>query len=238
VYAHLDWLEEEAGRHGIPVVRVTNGNLREQTMNGFVGGTKSRDKRCASLPLYVLSPSGDAGMIRRQCTSEYKITPIEKYIKKNILGLKKTSRWPTSKVIDQWMGISTDELRRVRQSKVLWNEFVYPFCNLPDKYLERPMNRAACVAWLARNYPGRDIPRSACVGCPFHSNEEWRHVRDNPDEWASAIEVDEAIRHADGMRGTVYLHRSCKPLSEADLGDQPGQLEFGFSAECLGYCGS
>ena len=41
------------------------------------------------------------------------------------------------------------------------------------------------------------------------------------------------------MIGEGYLHRSLKPLEEADLGDEPDQGMFhGFREECLGYCGS
>jgi 3'-phosphoadenosine 5'-phosphosulfate sulfotransferase (PAPS reductase)/FAD synthetase len=32
VYDHLDWLTEEAAKAGIPVHRVTNGDLRQHTL--------------------------------------------------------------------------------------------------------------------------------------------------------------------------------------------------------------
>ena len=238
VYDHLDWLEDEAANHNIPVVRVSKGNLREHTMNGFVRGRKEDGNLYAVLPLRVLNPDGTNGMIQRQCTSEYKVGPIDRHIKTEILGLSKTARWPTTHSIDLWFGISVDEMRRIRQAKTAWKQHVYPFCNLPDKYIKKPTSRGACVAWLAENYPGRNMPRSVCIGCPFRSNQAWRYLKKNPKEWADAVEVDEKIRFANTMNREVYLHRSLRPLKNADLGDDPNQMGFGFGEECLGYCGS
>ena len=107
---------------------------------------------------------------------------------------------------------------------------------LPHAY-----SRDDCRTWLAAHYPERNIPRSSCLGCPFHSNAEWRHVKKNHEEWADVIEVDRAIRHVEGMRGEVFLHRSGKPLEDVDLraDHEKGQwLLFGAEEECLGYCGT
>lgn len=240
VYEHLEWLKLEAEAAGIPLVTVTKGNLRQHTVEGFVRGSKGDGQRYATLPLRVMNQDGTDGMVRRQCTREYKIEPIERWIKAELLGLKKGARWPTEHVVDQWMGISTDEMRRARMSDKAWRVFVYPLLGLPDRLLpgRGHMNRSGCVEWLRDNYPGRDMPRSSCIGCPFHTNAEWRQVRSNPAEWADVVEVDEAIRHADGMDGTVYLHRSLRPLAEADIGHDPEQGTFEFAEECLGYCGS
>jgi hypothetical protein len=45
------------------------------------------------------------------------------------------------------------------------------------------------MEWMEKNkYP--KPPRSACTFCPFHSNEEWRKVRENKEEWDKVIELD------------------------------------------------
>src|SRR5690606_41859438 len=67
VYEHLDWLEAQAHEAGIPVFRVTGGDLRQHTLEGFVRGSKKDGQRYATLPLHVLQPNGSHGMIRRQC---------------------------------------------------------------------------------------------------------------------------------------------------------------------------
>ena len=239
VYEHLDWLCGEAAKAGIPVHRVTNGNLRTHTLEGFVRGSRTEGQRYASLPLYVLNEDGSQGMIRRQCTREYKIVPIERFIRRELLGLRPGQRAPAD-AVDQWFGISSDEMRRVRISQDHWKRNVYPLTGIPFDLLDRPYTRLMCEDWLREHYPRRFVPRSACVGCPYHTNDEWRRIRDDPEQWADAVAVDEAIRHADGMDGEVYLHRDCVPLEEADLrtDEDKGQMTLGFRAECLGYCGN
>jgi hypothetical protein len=236
VYRHLDWIGDYAEDHGIPVHVVQRGNLREETVNSHTIGS-----RAASIPLRILNPDGTDGIVRRQCTSEYKVEPIEAYIKQEVLGLSRRGRWPHEHVIDQWFGISADEAVRMRSPKPReqWKRHVYPLCGVPDMMLGRTFNRAACVAWLAEHYPERSIPRSSCIGCPFHTNAEWRDLKYNrPDEWADAIEVDEAVRDGKGLTGQGFLHRSLKPLRVADLDDDPAQMSLGFHEECLGYCGN
>ena len=237
VYSHLDWLENEAGKSGIPVYRVSNGDLRKHTLEGFVRGSSGKGQRYATLPLFVLNPDGSKGMIRRQCTHEYKIVPIEKFIRRELLGIKKHGRAPAD-AVDQWFGISSDETRRVRISQDHWKRNVYPLVGLPFEMLDRPFTRLMCQEWLRKNYPDRHVPRSACIGCPYHTDKEWRRIKADPKQWEDAIEVDRAIRHAEGMNGEVFLHRSCVPLERLDLTSQH-EFDFdGFREECMGYCGN
>lgn len=105
--------------------------------------------------------------------------------------------------------------------------------------VERGMTRRDCLRWLERHgYP--EPPKSACIGCPFHSDAGWRRLRDDePDAWADAVAVDHAIRTGfRRLRGTVYLHRSAVPLEDVDLSDgaDPGQLDL-WGNECEGLCG-
>ena len=60
--------------------------------------------------------------------------------------------------------------------------------------IEQRMTRQDCLRWLERyGYP--TPPKSSCVGCAFHSDAAWRAIRDDdPEAWASALEVDRAIR--------------------------------------------
>lgn len=238
VYENLEWLTIEAGKHNIPVHRVTKGDLRQHTIEGFVRGSVDKKQRYASLPLYTRQPNGDKGMIRRQCTREYKIEPIERFIKREILGLRPYQRVERD-CVEQWFGISADELKRVRASTTYWKTHQYPLIGIPKEMLPKAYTRQACIHWLQEHYPGRQFTRSACIGCPYHSNTEWRFIRDNVKYWNDAIEVDIKIRKAGGIKGDVFLHRDCVPLLKADLrtDEEKGQIEMGFREECLGYCG-
>lgn len=99
-------------------------------------------------------------------------------------------------------------------------------------------SRQDCLKYLEeRQYP--KPPKSACIGCPFHTNAMWRELRDNePEEWADAVAADRALRTGDGykMRGREFMHRSCLPLDQATIdSDDPRQL--GFDLDCEGMCG-
>lgn len=150
------------------------------------------------------------GMVKRQCTAEYKIQPIERFIKTDILGLPSKGKWPKECVVRQWFGISSDESRRCRASQARWKSHWYPLC-------DRFITRLGCLLWIDKN--GFPVPpRSACIGCPFHHNDEWRAMKiHRPSEFADACQFDDSIRKCGGMRGDVYLHRSFQPLRDVDL---------------------
>ena len=217
VYDHLNRLEREvAAPAGIPIYRVSSGNIRNDALDPTA--------RFATMPLYVLSPDGKDGMTRRQCTSEYKLKPIKRQVRE-LLGYPSPARVPKGVHVEQWIGISTDERDRaldadgnLKTGDVLFSRNRYPL-------LELDMSRDACRVLLTSAGFG-STPKSACVGCPFHTNAQWRNLRDNhPAEFADAVEFDAAIRqgsaraNADGkpLRGTAYLHRSRVPLADAPI---------------------
>lgn len=239
VYQHLEWMIEE-GKGKIPIVKVTAGNLRDDALE-FMQQRKSADgKRYASMPLYVLNPDGSKGSLNRQCTKEYKIIPIERYIRREILGMKHGQRIPADVMVEQVFGISFDERSRMRAPMNKWSRFSYPLVDLK-------MRRQQVIEWAERNYPGRVFPRSACIECPFMSNRELRTMRDErPQEWAERVSFDEAIRDRDRDRQRLnrtvhaepYLHRSCVPLSVANLGDDQNEFAWGMENDCSGHCGT
>lgn len=170
------------------------------------------------------------GMMRRACTTDFKIVPIRRKVRQ-LLGLTR-KRSPDHAVAEQWIGISTDEASRMKPSFEDWQVNRWPL-------IEQRMSRQDCLAWLRRHdYP--TPPKSACIGCPFHDNGRWRHMRDHdPEAWADAVVVDQALRSGiRRIRGDVYLHRSCVPLDEADLSTAAdhGQLDL-WPIECEGMCG-
>lgn len=234
VYAHLEWLEGEAKAAGIPIYRVTAGNLREHVTVGVKKKTKE-GKHYVSLPIFVVNADGSRGLVsQRQCTNDYKIVPIERKARE-LLGLKRGQRWPKEPVLNQWFGISADEARRVRTPKRSAIEYSYPLV------FDLGMSRDDCETWAAKHYPGHKFPRSACIGCPFHQNEEWQRIKADDEAWKDACEADVMIRsQTDGPRtGTCYLHRSCVPLADADLSVKPkgpDSLSL-FRHECMGVCG-
>lgn len=197
VYDWLGGLQLAAGYAGIPVDMVTAGNLRDDAISR--GGAANR---FASLPLHVRNQDGTPGMLRRQCTKEYKVRPVQRRLRE----LGATSRQPVTLLI----GISRDEAQRVKPSRVQYVQHEYPL-------VDARMTRTDCVRWLA-DHGYDEPPKSACIGCPFMDDRRWRDLRDNrPDEWADAVEFDAAIRHQTRIDGEVFLHRSLVPLPMIDL---------------------
>ncbi|WP_059006757.1 adenine nucleotide alpha hydrolase family protein [Streptomyces specialis] len=229
VYDHLDRIEREIAKPaGIPILRVSAGNIRSDALDPA--------KRFASMPLFIRNPSGSEGMARRQCTSEYKIRPIKKKVRE-LLGHPHPRRVPGGVFVEQCIGISVDEFHRAKDADVAYMKNRFPL-------IEDGLSRADCLRLLRSRGFGA-TPRSACLGCPYHSNAQWRARRDGaPGEGRDVVACDAAIRSgnaratADGapLLGQAYLHRSRRPLDEAPIdrvtarewADRQGEL-----AECL-----
>lgn len=212
VYVWLDWLES---RLTFPVHRVQRGNIKEDLLR-FVNST---GHRFIAIPAYTWN----GGMGRRQCTREYKIEPIIKKIRELGGGLKAP--------VEMWIGISLDEIRRMKPNRVKWITTLWPL-------IERRMSRQDCLRWmLNKGYPAP--PKSSCLGCPFHDDVYWRRLKaESPEEFADTVAVDKAIRDIPGFDYEQYLHRSLMPLDEVDLSTEEdhGQLDM-FDGDCEGYCG-
>lgn len=225
VYEHLDWLEEEVP---FPVHRVSHGDLRKDVLLSAREGD-----RIAQPPFFTETPGGEfEGHLRRACTVDYKVRPILRKLRE-LLGVGKGERVPRGSVlINQYIGISLDEVQRMKEAPEPWIKHHWPL-------VEKRMSRHDCLRWMEKNgYPRP--PRSACVGCPYHGNDEWRSLRDNrPEEWQDAVEFDRGIR--EGIRGTknrLYLHRSLKPLDDVDLSTDVERGQLTFLDECDGMCGN
>ncbi len=230
VYRQLRWLQNKADLP-FPVLIVSAGNLATEMLESAQG----KNNAYGRIPLYVPGKKGFAGRVRRQCTLNYKIDPIDSYIRKEVLGLKKGQRAPKGAWVEQVIGISWEERHRARQPSKAWQQFSWPL-------IEKKMRRYDCLVWIDRHgYP--TPPRSACTICPNRSREEWRWLQQNdPEGWRQAVTVDRAIRG--GMRGisagSCYLHRSLKPLDEVDVSgpdDWFGGNLFDGLGGCQGACG-
>jgi len=241
VYKHLDLLRSL----GQPAIWVRSaGRLGDD----LVHGCNSTGQRFASIPAFTAldhrsRPPGAVrpGRVRRQCTAEYKIEVVERAIRRELLGLRPRQHVPKGVIVYQYFGISLDEAGRAQRAKkrfegVLWARPTYPL-------LELGWTRKDCVAWLRERVP-YPVPRSACVFCPFHSNQEWAALRrSDPEGWSRAVAIDEALRQEGNIVNRrldqkLYLHRSCVPLGEIDFDALSPEAVHPLTAgECHGTCG-
>lgn len=216
VYSHLSWLREVSS---IPIHTVQAGNIREDSLEKKMPSKKA--KAFFTLPAYMNNLSGKESMLRRQCSKEYKLKPIRRWIRENLVKGERC---------EMMIGISTDEAHRMRDSEVKYIANKYPL-------IDKRMSRNSCLVWLEK-HGYQQPPKSACIGCPFHSDAQWRDIRDNNKEgWEDAVDFDTKIRRITKVNEDVYLHRQMLPLNEVDLSTQEdhGQLSL-FGNECLGLC--
>jgi hypothetical protein len=205
VYDWLDWLETKLP---YPVYRVTAGNLTTDTLNGL----NSTGQSFQPIPWHMKGALG-----RRQCTREYKLSPLYKKVRE----LGATAKNPAR----MWVGISVDEVFRKKPARIKYVENVWPL-------LEKNMYRLDCLTWMQKHgYPKPS--KSACVFCPYHGNEQWRDIKENdPQGWGLAVQVDKAIR----LHGVdQFAHRDLVPLDQVDL-SKSSQVDM-FNEECEGMCG-
>jgi hypothetical protein len=212
VYEHLAWLRSP-NVLPFPVHIVSAGNLRADIIAG------ARGDHWASIPAFT-----------RNVTPAGTVVPVYAEDDENGEPVVEGTRTLAAERIG--IGISLDEAARMKPSFEAWQINRWPL-------IERGMTRLDCLRWLERHgYP--QPPKSACIGCPFHSDDHWRRMRDrDPDAWADAVSVDRAVRTGfRGIRGEVYLHRSAVPLDQADLStaSDRGQLDLWLD-ECEGMCG-
>ncbi|MBB5808896.1 hypothetical protein F4560_008664 [Saccharothrix ecbatanensis] len=157
VHANLDRLAAHAERHGIPVRQVSAGNIRADALDPR--------HRFVSMPLHTLNLDGTRGLARRQCTAEYKITPLKKAAPE-LLGYPHPRRVPRGVYAEQAIGISTDEFTRAKDSGLLFLRNVFPLIDLG-------FDRARCMEFLAERGFGETV-KSACVGCLMRNLSELR----------------------------------------------------------------
>ena len=229
-----EWLEFIKKIVSYPVHIVTWRNLEQDVLDASKG-----EYQAFTIPFYTKNKdTGQKGMLMRQCTADYKIKPVTKKIRE-LLGYKKGERVDLKKVkVEMLMGISTDEIRRMRMNRLRYIDNQYPLIN------DFGMSRQDCIAWMKdKNYP---MPtKSACYFCPFHSQSTWKDIKENdPELFKQAVEMDKKIRNQEKykiknkFKDDLYLHRSCEPLDKALEDD--GQLDMfeKFNSICdEGMCG-
>jgi len=228
VYRWLDWLEKQLP---FPVHRVSKGSLTEVSLTLRTRKDGSGQWAKSLIPAFVKNPDGSRGIMGRACTYDYKVMELEKAARR-LAGITRGQKIVT---VTQWIGISWDEVVRMKPSRVAWAQHRWPL-------VERRMARRHCLEWMeSHGFP--KPPRSACVYCPFHSDKEWRRLKDDePKEFEKAVKFEKDLQsvkaQTDNKGGIPFLHNSLKPLGEVDLStDAENGQGMLWGNECEGMCG-
>lgn len=202
VYDYLEYLKPLLP---FPIVTVTAGRLSDTFGEKFV-----------HIPAYMRNKDGESSMGKKQCTRHFKLNPIYRRLRKQLGAHHK-------RPITVWVGISTDEISRVKPARVKYVVNRWPL-------IEKEWSRNACSEWLKRN-GFKQPPKSACEFCPLHSDFVWRGL--SKASMDRAIAVDKLL----ATRGE-YLHPSLVRLEDVDFSteEERGQLNM-FNNECEGMCG-
>lgn len=234
VYEYLDWLKGYVKeKYNFEIITVSAGNILHDTLE-YVNGKRNR---VAQLPLKlgitkktikihdedenedykITIKSG--GIVQRQCTFDYKIAPLRRYLQQVRNGRK----------VRLWIGISLDEMERMKDSNVKYIEHYYPL-------VFNQIRIDQIVNWF--KVEGLKEPgKSACLICPFHSDQYWRRFKKEfPIEFETACSFDDAIRNYPKLKSETFLSNHRKPLREIDFTYSPSLFPE-LIEECDGLCG-
>ena len=186
------------------------------------------ERRTISIPWWTIKDDGHKSKMPRNCTIDYKVEMISKYVRWELLGYKKGQRLrdEDKKAHEMHMGFSAEEARRCKENPnpMFINKFP-----LVDMRLTRADNYA-----YIRDVWGLETKASACTFCPFHKNYFFWHLRENePEQYAQVVGVDELLRDKNPrppMDSDLFISRSRKRL--ADLTPEDCN-----DAECFEYYG-
>jgi hypothetical protein len=190
-------------------------------------------------------PGGEEGQLRRSCTQRWKIAPIRRFLRQVMATWKKPVNHSMAmrlgfelkalrcdlQNVEMWMGITLDEVVRMRESDVQYIRNAYPLIEM----LDRPWTRGMVVNWLQEN--DLEVPvKSSCVFCPYHDRAAWREIKLSANgDWQEALVVDDAIRHK--RPGYLcYLTADRKPLAECDFRNLEDLGQMRLDEVCGGDC--
>lgn len=199
VYAHVEVMRDYMASHGLDFVVV-------QSANGPLSKFMT-EKRKVVTPMF----GSRGGQIIRVCTERWKIREVRRELRK---------RGATKAVVQ--LGISVDEIQRMKDSPVKWITHSYPLIDLR-------LTRQDCERIIGE--AGLPIPpKSACWHCPFRTPYGWQKLRnDDPISYQKAVVHEAAFPN-------LYLNDSLKPIEEVVAAKDAAPELFDEGACTSGYC--
>lgn len=183
-----------------------------KTTDHVDNGLFDKQENCV-LPLFA---KGDDGIVRKyntHCSGTWKQRVAHQWLRS--MDVKRC---------DTWIGISIDEKRRIKRSRLQWNQNRYPL-------VEMGIRREDCIDLIARmGWPKPE--HTSCYLCPNQSDFQWQDIKRHYQyDWSKALAAEEYIR---SINSTLYLHRTCKPLKDIGFDIQWSGPFVG--KECFGDC--
>lgn len=192
-----------AAERGIPVHELRRAWRDGRKERGLWATIVEHDASGGTLKEPIPIRGMNGAPLSRSCTADWKVGVVGKWLKAH----GATADDPAS----VWIGISTDEIQRVSNKRVMpYERPTYPLIDLG-------LDRSACMRVIAD--AGLPVPpKSSCFFCPFHRPQVWAEMRrDEPDLFERSAQLEDLLNERRDRLGKdrVYLTRFAKPLREA-----------------------
>ncbi len=188
--------------HGQPFITMTRWNRKDGSFVPISALCLARGE----LPSKAYGLSG--------CTSKWKQQPVDKLVKAHHLT---QAAWARGELVERWIGYDADEPERAERmlsknpqpTRIRGGAVeIVPSWRWRCPLVEWNMGRDECVAVIQA--AGLPLPgKSACFHCPSTKKHEIdRMARENPEELARALEIEDGARATGELRTVKGLGRS------------------------------
>lgn len=205
VQKQVEFTRKACERAGIKFV-VLDSPLYSDFMQNF------GERRTISIPWWTLGEDGKKSKMPRNCTIDYKVKLISKYVRWELLGYRKGQRLRNEdrKAHEMHMGFSAEESRRCKESQnpMFVNKF---------PLVEMGLTRADNFAYI-KDVWGLETKASACTFCPFHRNQFFAYLKEKyPEAYGRLLKVDYLLRDKNPkppMDSDLFISRSRKRIAD------------------------
>ena len=210
VLAQVDFIQRACESAGIRF-EVLDAPLYADFMKNF------GERRTISIPWWTVSSDGHKSKMPRNCTIDYKVEVISKFVRWTLLGYRKGQRLRSEdhKSHEMHMGFSFEEQRRCKENPnpMFVNRF---------PLVDMGWTRADSYAYI-KDVWGLETKASACTFCPFHKNYFFRHLKLHyPKDCQNVVDFDDMLERMQPhspIRNEVYLSRSRKRIRNLEPED-------------------
>ena len=213
VYDQVAFIAKECEACGIPFY-VLESDLYGHYIQNF------GKARVVSIPFWSTDETGKKGRMMRNCTIDFRISIMQKFVKYNLLGYRPYQRVKPEdrKAHTMHIGFSKEEQQRIFDNPHPMFNNRFP---LIEMGLERPDNYRYCLEeW------GLKTKASACNMCPFHRNYFFHYLKEHcPESYQQVVTFDRLLEENQPqtkIRSKLYLSRSRKriiDLTDAECQD-------------------
>lgn len=188
---------------------VLKSDLYEHYMENF------GKSRVVSIPFWsVNEDTGKKGKQMRNCTLEYKITVMQNFVRRQLLGYVKYQRVRQEdiKAHEMHLGFSAEESRRCKENPHPMFVNHFPLVDLG-------LTRADNYAYI-KDVWGLETKASACCFCPFHTNYFFGvelRKQENKEEYDKTVEFDEMLEREQPntkIESKLYISKSRKRIKD------------------------